>query len=535
MSAPTDPLSSTAGASDSSGNNTNPNPTSSYIDYAALTTPSFSAPAHANRLVLSTNLPTDPPPLDLSTPLARLLFDAQEIDSHLDTLTTAHALPLVQHAALRRDASRRLLEQVEEQVRGLTESYERLEQDIRLRYGNAETVRLAAERMLATLRLGRGVQRCVNLGRQVEGLIGEVEGRGGGEGRKGGGGGGGAAAADCRALVPVAHALLGLRGLFAATGKGEEGEGLGKVAVCKTLRAEIVGPAERTAVDRAKQVVGGFSMSSLLASSSAGGQGGGGQQQQQQSQQGLGSGGGGGGGGQTYAQTEDMKTRATSALQTLYLLSPTKKGMTLATFEPTLLIQALQNYLHTALTSSVAALARALATLPTLDRTLLEISARCQNIVALESLLSTIKPPHHPLLTSSSSSKPITDQSQQQYQPNETLLDPLLRHLDTSSLPSYFWRSMAGQLSSRVQDILARGGVSARTLRTNRDRVRDSLRECVDRGTRIPSGSVGILLAKGSSGGGGSGGTGAGAGKVGNWEREAAVMVGAVVGPLMQR
>ncbi|KAI6873744.1 hypothetical protein KC338_g1510 [Hortaea werneckii] len=535
MSAPTDPLSSTAAGASDSDANPNPNTTSSYIDYAALTTPSFSAPIHANRLVLSTNLPSDPPPLDLSTPLSRVLFDAQEIDSHLDTLTTAHALPLVEHAALRRDASRRLLDHVEEQVRGLTESYERLERDIRLRYGNAEMVRVAAERMLATLRLGRGVQRCVNLGRQVEGLIGEVEGRGG-EGRKGIGGGGGggataaAGAADCRALVPVAHALLGLRGLFAATGRGEEGEGLGRVAVCNTLRAEIVGPAERTAVDRAKQVVGGFSMSSLLASSSAGGQGGAGQQQQQQSQQGLGS-GGGGGGGQTYAQTEDMKTRATSALQTLYLLSPTKKGMTLATFEPTLLIQALQNYLNTALTSSVAALARALATLPTLDRTLLEISARCQNIVALESLLSTIKPPHHPLLISTSSSKPTTDQSQQQ-QPNETLLDPLLRHLDTSSLPSYFWRSMAGQLSSRVQDILARGGVSARTLRTNRDRVRDSLRECVDRGTRIPSGSVGILLAKGSTSGGGAG---AGAGKVGNWEREAAVMVGAVVGPLMQR
>ncbi|KAI6806800.1 putative Golgi transport complex component Cog5 [Hortaea werneckii] len=525
MSVPTDPLSSTAGDS-TSGNNNDTSNTSSYIDYPALTAPTFSAPAHANRLVLSTNLPSDPAPLDLSTPLSRVLFDVQEIDSHLDTLTTSHALPLVSHAFLHRDASRRLLDHVEDQVRALTESYERLEREIRGRYANAETVRVAAERMLVTLRLGRGVQRCVNLGRQVEGMIGEVE------GRKGGGGGGAAAGAtgDCRALVPVAHALLSLRGLFAANGKGEEGEGLGRVAVCNTLRAEIVGPAERTAVDRAKQVVGGFSMSSLLASSSAGGQGGGGQQQQQQqSQQGLG--GGGGGGGQTYAQTEDMKTRATSALQTLYLLSPTKKGMTLATFEPTLLIQALQNYLNTALTSSVAALARALATLPTLDRTLLEISARCQNIAALESLLSTIKPPHHPLLPSSSASNPTTNHSQQP--PNETLLDPLLRHLDTSSLPSYFWRSMAGQLSSRVQDILARGGVSARTLRTNRDRVRDSLRECVDRGTRIPSGSVGILLAKGSSGGGGR--TGAGAGKVGNWEREAAVMVGAVVGPLMQR
>ncbi|KAI7537970.1 hypothetical protein KC316_g15852, partial [Hortaea werneckii] len=69
MSAPTDPLSSTAG--DSSGNTNDNNSASSYVDYPALTAPTFSAPAHANRLVLSTNLPSDPPPLDLSTPLSR--------------------------------------------------------------------------------------------------------------------------------------------------------------------------------------------------------------------------------------------------------------------------------------------------------------------------------------------------------------------------------------------------------------------------------------------------------------------------------
>ncbi|KAI7054695.1 hypothetical protein KC340_g18587, partial [Hortaea werneckii] len=140
MSAPTDPLSSTAGDSNGNNNNNNNN-TSSYIDYPALTAPAFSAPAHANRLVLSTNLPSDPPPLDLSTPLSRVLFDVQEIDTHIDTLTTSHALPLVSHASVHRDASRRLLDHVEDQVRGLTESYERLERDIRVRYGNAETVR----------------------------------------------------------------------------------------------------------------------------------------------------------------------------------------------------------------------------------------------------------------------------------------------------------------------------------------------------------------------------------------------------------
>jgi hypothetical protein len=78
---------------------------------------------------------------------------------------------------------------------------------------------------------------------------------------------------------------------------------------------------------------------------------------------------------------------------------------------------------------------------------------------------------------------------------------------------------MAGQLTGRVQEILSRGGVSARTLRTNRDRVRDLIRQCVDRGSQLPVSSLS---------------SGRKEGKVGNWEREAAVMAQSVVGPLQR-
>ena len=145
------------------------------------------------------------------------------------------------------------------------------------------------------------------------------------------------------------------------------------------------------------------------------------------------------------------------------------------------------------MTSSLAALSRALATLPMLDRTLLEISARCQNVMALEALLETIKPPAHPGLQT----KKDTD--------TDNLLQCLLRHLDTSSLASYFWISMASSLTSRVQEILTRGGVSGRTLRSNKNHVRDAVRECVGRGYRV----------KGQA-------------QKGTGEREAAVMVGSV-------
>jgi len=438
----------------------------SYIDLAALTSDHFSATAYANALVLRTNNPTDPPPLDLSTPLSRVLFDVQEIDTNIDTLTTQNALPIITATSERSDASQRVLEEVEGQVNALTESYKRLEREVSERYEAAEEVRVAAERMVRTLRLGRSVQRVMQMGRQIEGQM---------EGMQRG---------EHRVMVPAAYTLIGLRQLFAGTGLSEEDEGLGRVHVVTTLRNEVTAPAERALLARAKQVVREFSMSSLLASGSAGQN------------------------GQTYTQSEETKSRTSSALQTLYLLSPTQSSDAPKNFSPTLLISALQSYLSTALTSSLASLSRALATLPQLDRTLLEISARCQNIVALETLLSSIKRPEHPLLSTPHPTPPNSEA------PSTNLLQPLLHHLDTSSLPSYFWRSMASQLTGRVNEILSRGGVSARTLRTNRDRVRDMIRECVDRGSRLP----------GSSSEEGA--------KVGGWEREAAVMVGSVIGPL---
>ena len=258
------------------------------------------------------------------------------------------------------------------------------------------------------------------------------------------------------------------------------------------MKTELVDPAERSLVARADQIISQFSMSSLTAQISEASTAAAPRPTT------------------TFAQTEDTRSRATSALTALYLLSPLPK-LNNAPLEAALLVSALQEYLRRAITSSVAGLSGGLSQLPRLDRTLLEISARCQNIVALEMLLDTIKSPPHPLIhnnelgsTASSKREPLN------------LLQPVLHSLDTSSLPSYFWRSMATQMTARVQRILKDGGVSARTLRSNKDKVRDALRECVNRGSQLPPSS----LTKGRST------------TRGSWEREAAVMIGSVVNPL---
>lgn len=449
----------------------------SYLDYETFLDPDFSATSFANTLVLATNDPSDAP-LDLSTPLSRVLFDVQEVDTHIDTLTTQSALPLLEYTETRAGASTRILDEVETQVASLTEGYKRLEKDVIERYEAAEQVRLAAERLCATVRLGRSVARCMQLGRQLEGQMQEL-GNETNTGKREG----------YRSLVSAAYTLVSLKELFASARPGGESEGLLRVNVINTLRNDLVDASERNLLSRAQQIIREFSMSSLLAST-------------QPSSTSSPS---------TFTQNEDTKSRTISALNVLYLLSPAKPHQTPTTFQPTLLIAALQTYLQTALTSSLASLARALATLPTLDRTLLEISARCQNIVALEALLSTTKPPSHPLLVSTPESSSTSTPLQSQ-----TFLTPLLHSLDTSSLPSYFWRSLAGALSNRVQEILNRGGVSARTLRSNRDRVSAAVRECVHRGSQLPA----------------AGGNQKGGKMVGNWEREAAVMVGSIVGVL---
>lgn len=457
----------------------------SYIDYEAFLDPAFSASSFANTLVLATNNPSDTP-LDLSTPLSRVLFDVQEIDTHIDTLTTKSALPLLEHIRDQSEAGNRVLDGIESQVSTLTDAYKALEREVVDRYEAADQVRLAAERLCDTLKLGRAVGRALMLGRQLDAQITELT--GGGISRKG----------DHRAMIRASHTMLSFRQLFNASKAGEEGEGLDRVNVVNTLRSDILASSERTVLARAQQTVREFSMSSLLASGTTSGQG--------------------STSTATFAQTEDTKSRTTSALTALYLLSPTTYQATLTGFEPKLLISALQEYLQTALKSSLAALTRALATLPTLDRTLLEISARCQNIVALEALLESVKRPTHPILEPAGIKTEDEDEETgdgQNPQGDKNFLQPLLQALDTSSLPSYFWRSLASSLSPRVQEIINRGGVSARTLRSNRERVRDALRDCVNRGSQLPAMVAGRRGAM-----------------VGHWEREAAVMVGAVVGVL---
>ncbi|KAJ5601847.1 hypothetical protein N7510_011381 [Penicillium lagena] len=476
----------------------------SYIDYEAFLDPEFSPASFANSLVQSTNNATDTP-LDLSTPLSRVLFDLQEIDTHIHGLTTKSALPLLAHTESQTAAAENVLKEAGSQIASVSQGYERLETEVLRKWEAAEEARIAAEKSLQTVRLGRAVARCLTLGRQLESQVAEITGRGGGA----------AGGVDktvtsgkdsFRALERAAYTILSLRQMLTASKEGEEGYGLDRVKVIRTLRGEFVIPAENMIKARAQQTINRFSLTTTSSNASNG----------QSVQSG-------------YKQARDARARLATAAATLYLLSPMPRGtasVSVSEYKPELLLSTLQGYMHTAIMTSANTLAKALSQLPTLDRTLGDISSRCQDIVALETILRGLRPPSHPLLAATHEDQPPISKSESEptATPNKAnLLQPLLQALDTASLPSYFWRSLASSLTSRVQEIVSRGGVSARTLRSNRDRLKSEIKECVLRASEVSASSH--LADKGRAT------TTAPVGG-GTWEREAAVMVSSVLGPL---
>jgi hypothetical protein len=394
--------------------------------------------------------------------------------------TLSNSVPQNPRLSLQKnEAASRILERVEEERVRLHISYQRLQKEVLGRYEKATEAKINAERSWQLLKLGRQVQRICTIARQYETSLTD-SGLGSAKSGK----------EDYRLLVSCTYTTLAFREIIS----GVDGPDLGRVELVKVLRGRVFEDGDVKLLDYARRVIREFSMSSLMAPNVT---------------------------SPTYRETEDSRARFSAATHMLYLLSPAPridgKRMVKEDFEPDYLLRALQSYIQSAVTSSSAAMGRALGQLPTLDRALLEVSARCQNVVALEVFLKNIRAPDNPMLSetlaTASSGETLADEV------DDNLLKPLLHALDTSSLTSYFWRSLASSLSARVQEILNRGGVVARTLKSNRENIRNDIRECVLRGSKMPSS---ILHRDRSSG----------EELVGNWEREAAVMVGSVIGPL---
>ncbi|EWC45926.1 hypothetical protein DRE_04933 [Drechslerella stenobrocha 248] len=486
----------------------------SYIDFDIFLDSEFSPYSFANTLIHATNNPSDIT-LDLSTPLSRVLFDLQEIDTHIHTLTTGSAETLLTHAKTSHDNSRILVESIREQLDQLSASYARLSREVLDRHDIAKPLSTVVENLARTTRLLRGCTRCLLLGRQLEVQLSEAipsdDARGPRRPRK----------EDPKALIRAAYTIVELRRMYTnATG---EAPGLETLDVMKTLLNTVITPDDRIVKARAQQTIKEFSLSPSTTATAV---------------------------SDKDAATSEIRTRATAAILVLHILSPTSytavapPGIASAPSPaanpkaPTsLLTSTITTYLQSQLTTSLSSLGRSLTTLSTLDRTLTEVSTRAANIVALERIIQSIPanvstnpsqltfstPSFDPVVgltdTGAVDSELISDDDEDEYGEDEpagsekpetekpkrsrrkaeqeTLLTPLLVSLDTPSLTTHFFRTLASNLDPRVREIMAKGGLAAKNLRENRDRVRNGLRDCVIKGvnTGNAAGSRGASTA----------------------------------------
>ncbi|KAK6334390.1 hypothetical protein TWF730_003604 [Orbilia blumenaviensis] len=458
----------------------------SYIDFDIFLDSEFSPYSFANTLIHATNNLSDTT-LDLSTPLSRVLFDLQEIDTHIHTLTTSSAEPLLTHAKVSRDNSKLLVESIREQLTQLSASYARLSREVLDRHDAAKPLNTVVENLARTTRLLRGCTRCLLLGRQLEVQLSEAistgaadDSRGPRRPRK----------EDPKALIRAAYTIVELRRMYSnATG---EAPGLETLDVMKTLLNTVITPADRTIKSRAQQTIKEFSFASSSSASALSSS------------------------ADKEPTTSETRSRATAAILVLHILSPTSytpaAGVTSssnAKAPASLLTSTITSYLQSQLTTSLASLSRSLTTLSTLDRTLTEVSTRAANIVALEKILQSIPanistnpsqltfstPAFDPTsgLTDNSNTVDSSDEESEdgtegdrpsgnKKEAQETLLTPLLSSLDTPSLTTHFFRTLASNLDPRVREIMSKGGLVAKNLRDSRDKVRNGLRDCVIRG-----------------------------------------------------
>ena len=451
----------------------------SYLDYEAFLLPSFSPKVFASNLFSLTNDSSDPVP-DLQVPLSRVLFDIQELDSHIDCLTTRSAIPLLHYTVDRAAAADRISAGIDEGLGSLDENTGRLRAAVIERHRTAVRTRTVANNVARLLRLSKTISGCVQLAKHLETQATEVLSKGSSRGD------------DRDGLVQTAHTISALRRLLEYV-DCEVGPraGLTSIRVLNTIEQGWLVHCYNVALEQAQREVKEFSAITTFTEVKMGDSG-----REAKSD----------------ASAGNLKIRASHALSALYVLSfqaqhrqPNHRDR-----GPSLMLNTLRRSIQAVATSSVAAIIRSFGSLPTLDNTLLEVTVQCQTVIALEAILSSTSVP----------SLPVQETALADLTPDfspQSLLELLLMDLETTSLPSFYWLTMAGLLTTSMQDLVNRGGQNIRILKASREKLKECIRNCVIRSYTVPLASMesASLVAQPRT-----------------WEREAAVMIGAILGPL---
>lgn len=154
-----------------------PTPSTQYVDFDVFTDKDFDAVKYANSLVQAINNPTDTD-VDLSSALARVNFDVEEVDKLIDNETQSKNEAL--WAGVRQvDVATKVLQTTDASLEGLKSSIRRLSANVVTPYETAMPIAKALSKMHETIGILRNVTRFLQLKQSISALSLETDSRSG--------------------------------------------------------------------------------------------------------------------------------------------------------------------------------------------------------------------------------------------------------------------------------------------------------------------------------------------------------------------
>ncbi|KAK9460032.1 Golgi transport complex subunit 5-domain-containing protein [Lipomyces oligophaga] len=138
-----------------------------YIDYALFTAPDFNVISFCNELVVATNTATDSS-VDLTAAQQRVRFDLEEVGKLLYNESVENHSSLIAHAAkLTTVVDAQVVSATKTELEAVTQSFQRLEQQVLVPYNTALPIYTALTKLHATANMLRGFTWFAYLARQI--------------------------------------------------------------------------------------------------------------------------------------------------------------------------------------------------------------------------------------------------------------------------------------------------------------------------------------------------------------------------------
>ncbi|KAL1887821.1 Conserved oligomeric Golgi complex subunit [Ceratocystis pirilliformis] len=397
----------------------------SYVDYRAFLDPTFQPPAFIRDLVQETSS-LDDQPIDFSTPLSRILFDIQEINSNIDSVTTGSAEPLLNHTQGQNNASQSLTDGLDALSDALNRSHLHLEHQVGITYDFANMTRYVARRVTSTHGLLTPLTNFCKLSRQLEIHCLDFLPPGHSEPQ------------NYPSLVRCAEVIISSKSTIDRAFLGVEARGLERLRVVNELQDAVISPISDVVLQQSNRIIREFSVPES----------------------------------ETFAQSEASKLRLASSLHALYFMSYFDFIRRIHLFKPILLYQSVHAYIRNAVDSSTEAFVDFLGQLTLPHYGISRIIKHGRNIMALEHVMSTCWPGHHEVLPD----VPTASSYLQTFQ----------TYIGCQSLIRLFWHVLTDKLRQKVVDIIDLDSPQAQTLQNRTDLIVNAIREFIVNGSRMP-------------------------------------------------